>query len=66
MAYKKECHQSASTPSTRLLSAILYRSLTINVPVVYKARDKVILILKHSFRGRVEGMGPETGDFCGP
>ncbi len=37
--------------------------ITINVPVAYMARD--LMILKNSFRGPVEGVGPENRDFLG-
>jgi hypothetical protein len=40
--------------------------LTINVPVVYMVRDVVILRRANPFRGRFEGVGPESRDICGP
>jgi hypothetical protein len=40
--------------------------LTINVPVVYMARDGMILMGENSFRGPLEGVGPENRDFFWP
>ncbi len=40
--------------------------LTINVPVVYMARDVIILMRANPFRGPLEGVGPENRDFLGP
>jgi hypothetical protein len=36
------------------------------VPVVYMARDEMILMGANPFRGPLEGMGPEIGDFFEP
>jgi hypothetical protein len=40
--------------------------LTINVPVVYMARNVMILMRENPFRGSLEGVGPENRDFLGP
>ncbi len=42
--------------------------LTINVPVVYMARYRYVLVLRcaTSLRGALEGVGPENRDFLGP
>jgi hypothetical protein len=37
--------------------------LTVNVPVVYMARDVMILMGENPFRGLLEGAGPENQDF---
>ncbi len=42
------------------------RKLTINVPVVYMARDVMILMGENPFLGPLEGVGPENRDFLGP
>jgi hypothetical protein len=34
--------------------------LTIDVPVVYMARDVMILMRANTFRGPLEGVGPEN------
>jgi hypothetical protein len=39
--------------------------ITINVPVVYVARDVMILMRENPFRGPLEGVGPENRDFLG-
>ncbi len=39
--------------------------LTINVPVVYMARDVMILMGANPFQGSLEGVGPENQDFFG-
>ncbi len=36
---------------------------TINVPVVYKARHVMILMRENTFRGPLEGLGPENRNF---
>jgi hypothetical protein len=41
----------------------VYSNYTINVPVVYMARDVMILMLAYLFRGPLEGLGPENRDF---
>ncbi len=43
-----------------------YGKITINVPVVYMARDVKILMRENPFRGLLEGLGPENRDFVGP
>jgi hypothetical protein len=46
---------------------ILYEYiLTINVPVVYKARDAMLLMQANSLLGPLEGVGSENLDFFGP
>ncbi len=40
-------------------------ALTIIVPVVYMARDIMILMWANSFQGPLEGVGPEKQDFFG-
>ncbi len=45
---------------------IKYFKFTINVPVVYMARDVMILMRENPFRGPLEGVGPENRDFFGP
>jgi hypothetical protein len=40
--------------------------LTINVPVVYMARDVMILWRANPFRGTLDGAGPENRDFFDP
>ncbi len=40
--------------------------ITINVPVVYIARDVMILMRENQFRGPLKGLGPENRDFFGP
>jgi hypothetical protein len=42
------------------------KELTINVPVVYIARDIMILMRENPFRMPLEGVGPESRDFFGP
>ncbi len=42
-----------------------YSILTINVPVVYMARDVIILMRANLFRGPLEGVGLENRDFFG-
>ncbi len=37
-----------------------------NVPVVYMARDVMILMGENPIRGTFEGVGPENQDFFGP
>ncbi len=39
--------------------------VTINEPVVYMARDVMILMVTNPFREPLEGVGPENGDFFG-
>ncbi len=39
--------------------------LTINVPVVYMARDVMILMRPNLFRGPLEGVCPKNLDFLG-
>ncbi len=41
-------------------------ALTINVAVVYMARDVMILMRENPFRGPLEGEDPENRDFLGP
>ncbi len=41
-------------------------SLTINVPVVYMARDVIILTRANPLQVPLEGVGPENRDFFGP
>jgi hypothetical protein len=38
----------------------LSTTLTINVPVVYMARDEMCLMRTNPFRGLLEGVGPES------
>ncbi len=40
--------------------------LTMNVPVVYMARDITFWMQENPFRGPLEGVGPESQDFFGP
>jgi hypothetical protein len=40
--------------------------LTINVPVVYMARDVMILMRAASISRPMKRVGPENGDFLGP
>jgi hypothetical protein len=40
--------------------------LIIYVPVVYKARDIMILMRANPLHGPLEGVGPENRDFFGP
>jgi hypothetical protein len=40
--------------------------MTFNVPVVYMARDVMILMRENPYRGPLEGVGPENQDFFGP
>jgi hypothetical protein len=46
--------------------ALSFNFLTINAPVVYMARDVLILMRANPFRGPLEGVGPENIDFFGP
>jgi hypothetical protein len=45
---------------------IILLILTINVPVVFMARYVMVLRGVTSFRGALEGVGPENRDFFGP
>ncbi len=49
-------------------SGIEYRKyeVTINVPVVYMARDVMILMRANPLQGPLEEVGPENRDFLGP
>ncbi len=40
--------------------------ITINVPVVYMARDIMVLMLANLLQGLLEGVGPESQDFLKP
>ncbi len=40
--------------------------ITINVPVVYMARDIMISCGQHPLQWPLEGVGPENRDFLGP
>ncbi len=40
--------------------------VTINVPVVYIARDIMILMQANPLQRPLEGVGPENQDFLGP
>ncbi len=42
------------------------KDITVNLPVVYMARDVMILMRENPFRGPLEGVGPENRDFFGP
>jgi hypothetical protein len=42
-----------------------FNFFTINAPVVYMARDVMILMRANPFRGPLEGAGPENRDFSG-
>jgi hypothetical protein len=48
----------------RLISFRIFSQ--IKVPVVYMARDVMILIGENPFRGPLEGVGLENRDFLGP
>jgi hypothetical protein len=40
--------------------------LTINVPVVYIKRDRMILMRSNPLQGPLDGAGPENRDFLDP
>ncbi len=42
------------------------QKLTINIPVVYMARDVMILMRAISITKALEGVGPEIENFLGP
>jgi hypothetical protein len=62
----KEYRSKCICKSLNFLSALLEKKLPINVPVVYMARDVMILMRAIPFRGPLEGVGPESRDFLGP
>ncbi len=50
---------------TIILGDLERYELTMNVFVVYMARDVMILMRENTIRGPLEGVGPENQDFFG-